>query len=76
MIECVSCAAREGEAPFPQSKRRGVPWVCLECSGDFTAAEVREKIARPVLLTRRAWRARQRVRAASPQRDLLDTTGV
>ena len=60
MIECVSCAAREGEAPFPQSKRRGVPWMCLDCSTDLTAAEVREKIARP----------------ASPQRDLLDTTGV
>lgn len=70
MIECHSCAARAGEAEFPRRKPRGVPWVCAECTAEaFGRAQ---KIERPVLLTRKAWRARERVRQASPQRDLLD----
>jgi hypothetical protein len=72
MIQCHSCAARAGEASFPRKKLRGSPWVCTDCTNEQIGAGHPQRIERPVLLTRKAWRARARVRQASPQRDLLD----
>lgn len=73
MKECTSCAARVGEALFLEPRPLGAPVLCDDCSKEARrklAAD--DKMQRKVLLTRRSWCARERLRLASPQADLLD----
>lgn len=67
--ECVSCAARDGETTFPP-KVSGKPRRCCDCLDERDGTESR--IARPVMLTRASWWARERARKASPQLDMID----
>ena len=76
-MECTSCAAREGEALFPESRPRGAPILCGDCQNEALRQRVaHDKLQRGVLLTRRSWRARERARLANPQADLLDWLGL
>ncbi len=75
VIECASCAARSGEAKFFLIKPRGQPRLCWDCLHESQAKAFAEKLARPVLLTRKAWWARRRARDAKPQADLVDLIG-
>jgi hypothetical protein len=72
-MECTSCAARVGEARFPESRPRGTPVLCDDCAKEARRKlSADDKLQRKVLLTRRSWRARERARQASPQMDMLD----
>lgn len=75
MIECRSCAARVGEAPFSEVHKRGTPRLCDDCLRE-SRRQASDKIARDVLITRKCWRARERARLARPQADLLDWLGA
>ena len=68
--QCWSCGARDGETAFPEKKKRGERRRCCDCLEEMLPAG--DRIDRPVMLSRRAWRARERARAASPQADMID----
>lgn len=69
--ECYSCAARDGQTDFPERKGRR-RLVCCECLTEKARSLVGDRVARPVMLTRASWRARERARKASPQYDMID----
>jgi hypothetical protein len=72
-MECTSCAARVGEARFPESRPRGTPVLCEDCHKEARRKLVPDdKIQRKTLITLRSWRNRERARRASPQMDMLD----
>lgn len=64
MRECLSCAARPGEAEFPPRGR-----LCCDCAG-ITVGNTREAAGKP--RSRRSYRAALRYRQQSPQLDLID----
>jgi hypothetical protein len=69
--QCWSCGARDGEAEFPTKIRR-VRRECSDCIAERDKPLSETRIARPVMLSRRAWKARERVRQASLQIDSVD----
>lgn len=73
---CVSCAATEADgASFPDRLpryKRGKP-KCQAClDQERRQAEVEFHVHRQHLISRASYRAKLRVRAASPQADLVD----
>ena len=72
MKQCHQCAARAGEAEFPERKVRGKPRLCCACIAERDGPPRADLISRKHILRRAQWRARERVRLASPQTDLID----
>lgn len=70
MSECSSCGARAGEAAFPTGRKRGAPALCTDCMAEAARQATPEVHRQPI--TRARYRAALRVRAASPQGDLVD----
>lgn len=81
MRECRSCGSRSIETRFPERNIKGLPVLCLDCALEF-ASHARAEAALQELkagtgpqrsiTTRASYRARLRVRQASPQMDLVD----
>ena len=70
--ECKSCGSRRGETPFPITRRRNDPLLCVDCLAERVTLPRSSMIQRPTILTRAQWRARLAVRRASLQADLVD----
>ena len=68
-LECVSCAARSGQAEF-DCPSRGPPFICRQCEAEAAVIPLRGIRGKPT--TRASYRARLRSRRAKPQLDLVD----
>ncbi len=71
MAECVSCAARSGDATFPEHRKRREPCMCTDCIAERDKLD-RTSGRRKEAMTRASYRARLRARQAKPQLDLVD----